>query len=502
MPGNIKQLDEAFEELLNKITFEESDTELTPELRIKRRALADNDDFEFCKIYFPQIFFDLWNAIHRHIKSLKHGKYTVSGSRKFGKTAFTLITKLVKHICLGGIGLTGLILRTQDDAYERGDALMRLIKRNKKLMYDYDVQFQQDKKGHWIVNNKTFVGIGVREGMRNFLDEEFNRFEVLILDDLFNRISVTSKVDNEKVYDFVSSEAIGQMNDDGLLIWLFNIIMPDSPGDKFAKEHPDNHFNLPALNDNEETNWPESKKFTTEYLIALRDSMNYEIWMGDYMNKPVLIGEIFKKEWIRFININTVNIITSLSAIDPSYGKSPEACYKGIITLGVTDKGERPVIDIYLRKEDYSYVFDYIDNIRQTAPHWKILLFENDFSQFQIAKPYYDAWCESHKKEISLFVFSTKSLKTDEYGSDKVSRIMNLVFPHQTGKLLYSDRLEHTADYQLFLTQYLSFGKSTEKLDGLDAEASAYIQIASYVDNGSFNSSGHRKAKEKLFRKV
>ena len=500
--ATIKQLDEQFEDFLNKLTFEQTETDLTPELRAKRRALADGDEFQFCKIYFPQIFDDEWSDLHRHIKSLKRGIHYVSGSRKFGKTAFGLISKLVKPICEGGTGLFGLGMRTQDDSYERGDALTRLIKRNPKLCYDYDVQFQQDKKGYWIINNVTFVGVGAQEGLRNFADENFKRFKILILDDLFNRITVRSVVDNEKVYQFITSEAEGQMNDDGLMIVFFNIIINESPGDRISKEHPGRAYNFPALNEKEETNWPESKTYTTAFLHAKRDSMNLEIWMGDWMNQPVLIGEIFDPAWIRTINVNTIQISASLTAADPSYGKSPSACYKGLITMGITSKKRKVILDVYLRKEDYFQVFDYIDNIRLVTPHWKILLFENDFSQWSMAMPYYDLWREKRERTLPIYTITTKVLATEHYGSDKEGRIMNLVYPHQTGSLLYNEAIMNNADFKLYRQQLLSFGKSTQKLDGPDAAATAFILINRYIEQGTFKSTGARRAKTSLLRKI
>ena len=501
MAVTLKRQDEQFEDFLNKISFEQTETDLTPEFRAKRRSLADSDDFQFCKIYFPQIFTDEWNALHRHIKSLRKGNHKVSGSRYFGKSAFTFITKLIKPIAIGGVGLTGLAMRTQDDAYERGDALMRLMKRNPKLCYDYDIQFQQDRKGYWIVNNKTFVGVGVKEGLRNFLDENFKRFEVLILDDLFNRTTVSSEKDNEKVYNFVVYEVYGQMDPQGLSIWLFNIIVDNSPGDMAAKEDPEHSFNLPALSDDDKTNWPESSIYTTEYLHAKRSAMPLEVWMGDWMNQPIQLGEIFDPSWIRGININRIKIVTSLSAIDPSFGKSPSACYKGIITLGLTDKNIPIILDVYLRKEDYEQVFDYVDNIRLNTPAWKVLLFENDFSQWQIADPYYSSWSEKRKKRLPIFTITTAALKTEHYGSDKEGRIMNLVYPHQSGRLLYNEAIMDNADFKLYRSQLLSFGKSKQKLDGPDAAATAFIMIERYKQAGSFKSSGSRKSKDKLFRK-
>lgn len=480
-----RQLDESFEHFLDVVTVETTDSELTPKLRTERRKQADKSDFDFCKIYFPNVFGDPWNELHTRIEQVKQGFFTFSGSRFFGKTAFSTITKIVKPICIGGTGLIGLALRNQEDAAERSAAIVRMIERNKKLMYDYAINIQQDRKGYYIINNKTLVALGMREGLRNILDEDFKRFETILCDDLFNRQTVDSQKDNEKVYNFVMSECIGQLEEYGMLIWLFNYITETSPGKRIAEEKPDHHFNLPALNDKDETNWIGST-WTTEILHKKKLEMPFDVWMGDWMNEPISRGNIFNEEWIKLINLNLIKIKMSLSSVDPSHGQSPSACNKGIATLGYTNKDTVVLLDIYNRKEDYSIVFDYLNMLHVTMPNHKVILFENDFNQWGIAKPYYDNWKRKRKKSLPIVSFDTKILKTQYYGADKEGRIMNLVYPFQTGELMVNDTIVQSQDYKMFKSQYISFGKSKDKLDALDAMASAFIMLPRYFGSGSF----------------
>lgn len=495
MSLTVKQLDQKFEQYCDSIEFEVSETQLTPALRAERRMRADSDEFEFCKIYYPQIFKEVFNGVHLHIKRCETGRFGVSGSRFYGKTAYGYVSKLIKRIVKGG-GMHGLGRRTEDIAKERTAAVYRLIDRNELLKYDYSVNVQQEKKGHYIINNAIFVAFGAFEGLRNFISDEFERFDTIILDDLYDRLSVRSEKDNERIYNFVSSEVEGQLNEDGLMLWFFNMIIETSPGAKFADNYPDRCFNYPALNENGETNWPGHSKYTTEYLRNKEASLDPEVWAGDWMNKPLQRGEIFEPDWLRGININLVKIVSSLTAIDPSIGKSPSACYKGIITIGKTETGQNVVLDIYSRKEDYNLVFDYVDAQRAMWPGWKVLLFENDFAQWFAAAKYYEDWSEKRKKVLPIVVFTTQMLATESFGTDKESRIMNLVHPHQTGKLVYNNDIMNNKDFERFRLQYLAFGKSTEKLDALDAEATAFIMLNRYVEHNTFKPLGKRKFKE------
>ncbi len=494
MNTSIKQLDDNFEIFLDSVIIEDSNTDLTPEKRAERIKLANVDDFAFCNIYFPHIFSEPYNKVHRHIETLTKGKHTISGARRIGKTAFTVVSKLIKPIAIGNNGLLGIGLRTQENARERSAALVRLIKRNKKLQYDYSINIQQDKKGHYIINNTTLLAFSYETGLRNILDDDFKRFKVLVLDDLYNMTSVTSERDNDKVTDFVLSEADGQLEPDGLRIFLGNSINEDCPIVRIKEKFPKTHFSLPALI-NDKTCWKESKKYTTKYWNHLKETIPFSVWMGEYMDDPLVKGEMLDIDWLRTININTIKIVASISAIDPSTGSSPSASYKGIVTLGITNKAQAVMLELYLRKEGYLSVFDYVFSIRAKYTHWKTLLFENNFNQWFNAQPYYDKWRIERGNNLSIMPFDAKHLKTDYYGSDKDARIMNLVFPHQTGSFSYSDTIFSgggksikalSQDAKIYLSQYLGFGKAKKKLDGLDAAATAFIMLPRYLETGSF----------------
>jgi hypothetical protein len=487
-----REEDEAFESFLKRVTTQAKETDLTEEKRKERRARCDNDDFEFCHEYFPEIFNEPWNPIHHHIKNLTEGEYGVSGCRLFGKTTFGIFAKIVKKICLGGTGLIGLALRNEKDSKERTALIAKKIRRNKKLVYDYSINFQQMKKGFYIINDKSFVSLGMREGLRNWVDDNMKRFELIVCDDLFNRQTVGSELDNEKVYNFVTSECSGQLEPGGLLLWFYNFITPSSPGSRFTEANPEKNFNLPAWNEQEQTNWPGSR-WTTEALRLKKKAIPLDVWLGDWMNQPVLLGDIFDPKWLRPVNMNLINIMVTIAAVDPSFGKSIEACLKGAVIMGRSDKGKDMILDVYGRKESFDLLFDWLHEARSSFPGFRVVLWENDFAQWTIAAPYYKDWCASTKHVLPIVPYSSKSLKTENYGSDKMGRIMNLVHPHQTGEIIINEAIIKSDDYKVYQNQYISFGKATEKLDCLDAEATAYIMLPAYINIGQIKSLKDRR---------
>jgi len=496
--SKLKRLNIDFEDFLDRILFETVETELTPEKKKERRAKADADDLEFAKIYFPKIFDSPWTDVHYHIRNLKTGKHTISGFRKLGKTALTYIAKIVKPLCLGVGGICNTTLRTQDVASERTAALSRMIQRNRMLCYDYNIEVLQDRKGYHIINNTVLLATSVEMGLRSYVDEEFKRFRYSINDDLYNRNSATSEHDNEKVANFIMSEIYGQMEDDGLSITLGNSINIDCPIMRLKKEFPDNHFSQPALDEDGHSTWPE--RFSDAYWAEKRKEIPLDVWEGEYMDRPYVRGDNFYPDMIHYVNLNLIKIIASLTACDPAHGQSPESCYKSLATLGITAKREVVMLDMYLRRESYPLLFDYMDQLRQNVPNWKAMLFENDFNQWAFAQPYYLQWMEKRKKTLTIVPHFSKGNATEFYGADKESRIMNLVHPHLMKMFLYSDLLEGQTDFKRYLQQLYSFGKAKEKLDGPDAAATAFILIFRYLDTGTFKPTKKRAwKKDRLF---
>nr|BDD47026.1 hypothetical protein 21 [Balneolaceae bacterium] len=489
----LKQLDERFENYISNLAFEVSETEFTPDKAAERRAKANAADLDFAKIYYPKIFSVNFNKAQKHIAGLKQGNYTVSASRFFGKSSFTYVGKVIKHIAQGKGGIVNITLKTQTPAEERTASIKRIITGNKLLCYDYGIEMVQDQKGYYIFKADggvtQLIATSVNQGLRAYMDDEFKRFSLAVGDDLYNRESVKSETDNQRVFDFVTSELWGQMEKDGLCIVLGNSITEEAPIVKLKKMNPDKHFTLPAMNKEEtESNWPE--KFSAEDLIEIKLSLPLDVWEGDYMDSPLEQGEVFDPGWLRFINLNLITIVASITAVDPAHGESPAACDKGAMTVGVDADRKVYVLDVFLRNEGYPLVFDYLDEVHRTTFAHKAILFENDFNQWSHASPWYQQWMEKTKKVLPIISINSKELKTEHRGSDKESRILNLVHPHQTGQILYSEKLKDSPDFEKYKKKnYIRFGShKNAKLDGLDALATAYILIWGYIETGAFKS--------------
>lgn len=493
-----KRLDEKFENLLKEVRQDVSETELTPEKAAERRARADASDLEFCRIYYPKIFDSPFNPLHEKVATWEKGKYTLGGYRECGKTAFVFIAKVVKAIAQGKAGIINICLRTQMISKERSSHIFRLVNRNTKLKYDYDIKVDQEQKGYYIINNCHLVATSVETGLRNYIDDDFKRFSISINDDLYNRVSVNSELDNQRVTSFVTSEVYGQMAQDGLSITMGNAITPTAPIEQLKTLFPENHYELPHKDAQGNPTWPE--RHSVEYWEEKEKEIPYDILQAEYYLKPVERGEVFDKEDIRFINVNTLTIISSQTVIDPAHGQSPDSCDKGITTLGMASNHKVVVLDIEITKKIYPLVFDYLYESIQTKPAHKVILFENDFAQWNFAAPYYTQWMQDRAQVLPLMMFNSRDMATQQRGYDKDSRIMNLVHPHTTGQILYDQDLPGKASWFKFNNQFFAYGKHKTKLDALDSMATNYILIGRYKETGSFKATAQRTWKKGGFR--
>lgn len=490
--------DDRFEQLLEDLRFRVVETELTPEKRAARRARCDEDEQQWLTTYFGAIFDSPWNAVHHHVASLKEGKHTVSGFRRSGKSAYTYLAKIVRPMVLGEGDLSGIALRTQDKAIARGEGLMRLIKANRLLSYDYDITWDQDRAGHWIVNGTHLIATSYSVGLRAYVDDNFKRFRRFVADDLYDRTTVTSELDNTRVVEFVTSEIDGQLEDGGLRIVLGNSITETCPIVQLKEQFPANHFELPALDEDGQSTWP--GRFSTEYWLEFAAETPDEVWLGDYMCQPALKGDFFDDEWIRFVPaIASIQVLASITCIDPAHGESPSACFKAAVTASALSNGKIRFEDLWLRRDPYSTLFGYLLEISRTVPAWKVALFEDDFSQWAYAQPYYAAWTKRTGATLPIMKHSAKEVTDGTFGTDKDSRIISLVHPHQTGVIEYADHLKSSKDYERYRLQLLSFGKSKEKLDGPDAAATAFHMVRRYVSTGSFKALAERERKKPRF---
>ena len=496
---DLEKQDKAFDRFLEEVQFEIATQELTPEKRRQRRKGADADPLVFAKTYFPNVFDLDYSDVHRWIASRPEGRWTISGFPQSGKSAFAYLGRMVRHIAMGGGGMAVVACRSDDIATARTQSLSRIIQRNHLLVYDYGIEALQDKAGYHIFKSEggttQLVAGSVNVGLRNMVDDDFNRIRIAIADDLYNKETVRSESDNERVVKWVTGELYRQMEPDGVSFVIGNAIAEDAPIVTLRKRYPQRHFSFPIRREDGSPSWP--AKHTAEQLDKMEKEEEWDVWEGEYMDEPAERGDSFEPDWIKVERVDPADIVVTILVVDPAHGESPDSCFKGAAVLAQLVDGRTACLALYIRQGAYKLLFDWIQVQRKRWPHFRTILFENDFAQWGFAQPYYLQWLEQSKDPLPITRFNSKDNSTEKRAADKDSRILNLVHPHSTGLFIYDAGVAVTgdADWDKYRVQYLGHGKKKTKLDGLDAVASGYIMIRRFVTTNTFKGTGKRKMK-------
>ncbi len=383
-----------------------------------------------------------------------------------------------------------------------GSGLVRSIKRNKLLCYDYEIEFEQDKIGYWIINGIPFITGSFRTGLRSMHDDDMIRVTFQLNDDMYGVDEATSESACEKIYNFIVDEAWGQLDQTrpALSLTLGNGINEQVPIVQLERKFPNDHFKLPACinpetgealdpEDGGQTTWPEFR--SNEDWQAFKQETDPVVWAGQYQCKPVVHGDILNVEWLKTVNINTIKIINRIAICDPAHGESPAACFKAFGVGGLTDKDQLIVLDLWVRRENYWSLFNYAH--RSYNEHkFDSFLFEDDFAQWAFAEKDYKLWRAETGNVLNIVPFYAKELATGTHSSQKFDRMMNLVLPFQRGEILFDENVARSRDYETLKQQYISFGSSNAKVDAIDMLASMWIMIFRYKNYGKFRASKKR----------
>jgi hypothetical protein len=495
----IEALSASFEHWLLEAFAPVSKTELTPEKREKRRAGAENNPLGFAKIYFPQIFSLPWNALHRWMASLGPGCWTCSGHPESGKSALAHILFAVRPLVYGLGGIVNLNTQKEPVSQDRVLGILELIRKNERIQYDFKISVERDSMTHAIVNGTHLIPGSVNTGLRNITTAEFGRVDWQVNDDLYNRITLSEKNTSDNVTDFVTGEAWRQLSSfrPSFSITLGNVITEDAPIERLRKMNPANHFSFTALNEKGESNWPEFR--TKKAWEKFASTKPAHVWFGEYLEKPLVKGDVFELGWLRtFVKKAEDEFTVRIATHDAARGASPAACRKALVTGSFMADGRLIIEDIYARRESYPEFFNYALALHTRLPYL-IMQFENDFAQYDLAKPYYEQWSRQTQSVLPIDVFLAKDLVTEFSSAKKEERIMYLVNPIQTDIIRFVPGVIETPDGQVFKNQYSGWPKWKEN-DVLDAMATLYILGKRYIETGSFKPARERSWIKSLFR--
>lgn len=309
---------------------------------------------------------------------------------------------------------------------------------NPLIKHDFGLMLQYGSwaEGDFVLKDGTrFVARGRGQKLRG-LRKGANRPDYVVIDDTDDDELSENPARVKKVINWTLKAVLG-LGDKGnfRVIIVNNRISNNSILAHFA-DHPKwYHLRVDALDKDGNPSW--YQKYTIEYYNELEETTSYHSFQTEYMNNPVIEGDVFKEEDILWIPIDFRHIKGMTRVIgywDPAYTGNPRSDFNSIVLLGF--------------KGRYIYVLDtYTKQVTPDKAVSMIYEFEKEYKSHGIAVEFYvekqlinkivedaiDEVAEQNGYYVSI-------IRDERKKGNKFSRIVSIAFYFQKQFIAFNKR--------------------------------------------------------------
>jgi phage terminase large subunit-like protein len=227
-------------------------------------------------------------------------------------------------------------------------------------------------------------------------------------------------------------------------------------------------------------------KYSDTYFKDIEQDIGALAARSEYNNSPHVEGSIFIQKDIQYAplpKLNTFKII--FGYWDVAYAGSATSDYNAIVIQGLKDK-DFWVIDGFIKqskmRDAVAYMCHYQNALPETVViHW---VFESQF--------WNDAVQSAIDEGQRQFNCRLNIIKRDRPRTHKYDRILQLQPYYQNGRIFYSEKLKHSNDMQVGITQLYGIEPGYKTHDDYpDAHQGGIAELEKYVVYGSGNGSGN-----------
>jgi len=405
------------------------------------------------------------------VEELKSKKIEILAEffRGAGKTVVFSLFLPIWFMLRKEIHLVLLVSSTEKSAIKMLINIQAELETNQKLIDDFGI-FKSDgswSKGEFTVNNFEckFTATGKGQSVRGLRYKSY-RPDYVVIDDIDTDKDCRNKEIIKYQFDWLMQSVVSSMElTKYKLLFVGNRFAPISILDLYSKVEGIKHIKVNAINENGESNWEE--RYSTNDLLNIKSKIGEVNWLREYMNTPVIIGSVFKEEWLNFKPINNYKDYEYIvTYIDPSYKKGAD--YKSAITLGYINN-EYHIIDIFLKqctmRDVIEYLYELNDKLLNSAYNMYIEAnFNQDIHQLEFDKI-------AIEKGFALPIRQDKDKK-----ENKIARIESMSVIFENGKIFINNLIMYSLDYKEFYNQIITFPTNKHD-DGPDALQSAYVKL-------------------------
>ncbi len=326
---------------------------------------------------------------------------------------------------------------------------------NPLLKHDFNPEMQH---GSWaegdfrLKDGTRFTARGRGQKLRG-LRYRNQRPDLVVIDDADDDELSQNPARVKKVINWIYKAVMG-IGDKGnfRVIIVNNRISNNSILAHFANHKKWKHLKVNAIDKNGEPNWNE--KYTKEYYQLQEEETDYYSFQTEFMNNPIVAGEIFKSEDIRWENIDwrTIkNLDRIIGYWDPAYTANKNSDFNSIVIVGF--KGNMIyVIDTFTQQctpeQAYSQMYEFqkeFDKHNRTIEWWV---------ERQLINQIIDDAINEVAKVKGYYV---NIMRDDQTKGNKFSRIINMSFYFQRSFIIFNKLVENKPDMKKGLAMLLAF---------------------------------------------
>lgn len=464
----------------------------------QRREAVFKDDtikafFYFAKTYYPEYVTSPFAEFHYQLVSYANraGKefHLIAAPPEHGKSIIMLLWKVFCAIT-GRRHMHAQIGENKDLAAINLSWVMQEFQMNPRILYDYGFLLHPVYQSRYFFSVQnydidgtqkqadnpytSFKAFGYQTALRGYVFYQY-RIDSVEFDDFEPIHASKNKALVDERINWIFSEVQGRVAKHGCMYWIHNNSRKGSAADRLhAETSRANVYShkYPALIDGRPL-WPQ--RYSVEYLHGQKQQVGYITWQGDWMQRPVVGGKIFKPEWVRTFTHMPSDLII-ISRIDFSPGASKSASYKAMPFLGWSPSTKKfYVLDAWVRQDTINRLIDAIYYKYQLWEDRNLysIKIESDFRQDIIYSPYFQQKAEEYGWRVPVGLFENKGR------GDKDARVARMESPMQLGIILFPEGYEKDPDLNELVSHLLAwdYGSTNKGLDGADALASCYIDL-------------------------
>lgn len=311
------------------------------EAQSNRKSKLLNNIEAFAKYYFPHYCQSDFAPFHkRFFKRVIESPrifLTRAWARAHAKSVCAGVILPIFLMCNGDLKNMILASYSESNATELLKSLKTELEYNQRLIHDFgpfksSVNWEAEK--FVTIDGVSFRAIGLGQSPRGTRNQEA-RPDYILCDDLDEDELARNPKRMDKAYEWMIGALYGcfDITGKGRFIVVNNIIAKDTLLKRAIKVSHD-HEQIDILNKDGQPSW--SERYTLKECQEVMSIMGYRLSQREYFNNPIAEGKVFKKDWMQFKKLPSLNKYTKLVAyLDPGFKKTATSDSKALVLVGV-----------------------------------------------------------------------------------------------------------------------------------------------------------------------